>query len=1106
MPAVLPIPPRFNGPNVFSINGNGNIVLTDSQNGAILLHQRNTNTLNQLEMVQRFFADAVKDSQADYKLTDVIRILQTCFNNNVAIPANIADYKRTLQGFDQRVLHAYSDNTTTLRNVVKLSTVGGNFGISDAQYSLWESGFGSRSVCRNPRMQTVKTPPATLDSLLKQSYDLLFNPHVTFDQSFSTRLGIPDGFKWSSRPQLGNGNEQKSYVTIDFWTPPPPGVPDAAAHREGVIDNQLNTPVGRGNFNGIGERNNGDVMGNDPKNREIDRLAQQNINNNTPRIKRLFIMKEIGDVLQVWIYLALIIMLGWNEVDVVMVTTDSVVYLFCILLGLSCIYTGERVGVRPGCCTLRHYLAGQPNYLKKYENMIEVYATRLIQHNTSTSMGLLRLIAVPSDFDYYKTHTGNPGYRRTIASMGLTSNLQLTRVNPLIRRFILIIDTSTERVKLALKLVKTDIALRNGGLNAQIEYDSAIDEMRRAQQETLASAIELDQTDHVDVQNAVAAVRAAAATALITAAALLNAVILNTAAVAAAAAGAAAETAINDGYMHFCSVVDPLKQENMLTLLPNKRYIMLPGTLLNAFVNFINPPPNNVTLIPDVSHIIAGAAVAADAQRQFSRLLRGGGGGRGQRGGDPKKQNIGIVAPPHPPPIPPLVQDQNAIDIANEDTSTYNECLVACYIQATRPQYVDLHTLNDDLTLKDNRSCSIAYFDNLIGHQVLVNNTFDFDTLYNQCVLQGPDSNQPNQPNRRVNDAYGDINNELQIAFALDYDKFANALIREQNLEFDETHGCVGRTPNRKLLEDYFDSLSSHQNPINHISRSEILGRGKQLLRLLHLAQDITDEVSSLNSTINERLKIFHPGSNNWIANVNIRYSIYPNHLGGNDWIIDTRFHSWLLRNRRQDIVFSNVQSFNPSTPCGRRRDPISYSLIDPALAIEITITPVGGGGPIRKCYQITTIVDYLMKSNYTLDTLTDLSTTNQISDADKQNIANFIIMMYKLTPIVQQKLGRFLQQPIILLLNMYNQEMAQPAAAAAVGAPAPGVAAVGAPAPGVAAVKRRRGGGGETKRKTIKRKLHYKNKSKNQKIVNKHRMTRRNNIKTRRRTRKHRN
>lgn len=1100
MPGVLQIPPPFNGNNVFSIGANGNIILTDAAGNIHIRSQLNTQSMDAAAMVERFFDDIVKDSQADFKLQDVIQILRACFPNHAGagagggvspIPATIAGYKVLLERFAERVSTDNNENITILQNIVKTSTVGSNIKISDALWALYESGFGCSSVCRNPGMKTVKTSAATLDSLLKQAYDYLFNPNVTFNNIFSDRLGIPDGFTWSSSPApagVGAGNNnylQKSVVNIQFWNPPPGGAADA--RRSGTIDNEANTPAARGNFNGIGIGNTGDIMGNKPKNEEINQLNLVPVN--IPRIKRLFIIKEIGDVLQVWMYLALIHMMGYDPVDVVMVTTDSVVYLFCILLGLSCIYTGERAGVRPGCCTLRHYLAGIPNYLKKYENMIEVYATRLIQHNTSISMGLLGLIAVPSNFDYYIESGGNPGYRRTIASKGLNSNIRGTQVNPLIRRFIKIIDTSTERVKLALKLVKTDIAVEQGLPNAVIDSQHARAELNIALQETHENAIQLDTNDNPDVQAAVAAVRATAATALVSAAALLQTVILRTAAVVAAQRAipaapavatqqqkAAAETTINDGYMHFCSVVDPLKQESMLTLLPNKRYIMLPGALLTAFVNFTNPPPGTVRVIPDVSRIIAGAAVAADVQRQFNQAIRGG--GRGQRGGAPEKKQrvnhapVAAAAPPVVPvaaPLPPPVQDPITTNIANEDTSIYNECLVACYIQATRPRYNNLHSTPEKYTLKGNLVYSINYYDAMISRQLVVNNEFNFNNLF---ILQS----QNTDFRRMYNLHFG---YDVQIAFALDYDRFANALIHEQNLEFDETAGCHGRTPNRKLLEDYYDSLSSDQHPPrNHISRSQILERGKLLLRFLHLAEDITEEVSSLNSTINERMKIFPTGSNDWIYDVDNRYSIYPNPIGRNNWIIDTRFHSWLRRRQVQ-----NIPLFNPSTRCGGLRDPITYSLIDPALAIEITITPLAGVPAIRKCYQITTIVDYLIKSVHTLNSLPDLSTQNPISNADKQNIADFIIMMYRLTPEVQRKLGWYLKPEIILHLNVYNREME------------------------LAAVRvrdRLRMGG--TKRKTIKRKLHYKNKSKNQKIVNKHRMTRRNNIKTRRRTQKHRN
>jgi hypothetical protein len=82
--------------------------------------------------------------------------------------------------------------------------------------------------------------------------------------------------------------------------------------------------------------------------------------------------------------------------------------------------------------------------------------------------------------------------------------------------------------------------------------------------------------------------------------------------------------------------------------------------------------------------------------------------------------------------------------------------------------------------------------------------------------------------------------------------------------------------------------------------------------------------------------------------------------------------------------------------------------------------------------------------------------------------------MVYRLTPNIMNKLGNY-GNIIRIELNSYEAQQ-----------------------------HGGRIGNTNNKRKTIKRKLHYKNKSKNQKIVNKHRMTRRNNIKTRRRTRKH--
>jgi hypothetical protein len=1110
---------------VFGMDADRNIVLrregidVDPPIGPL-----NIGALPRDNMIRRYSCDIVKDSQTETKVTEVLDKMRACFADTLGgvptddggpyIPRNIAAYKQQLHDLEQIVSDTYRGNITVLKSILKTSTEGSNIQISDAEYALWESGFGCRSICRKQNLKTVKTSAATLDSLLKQAYDKLFNPYVTFDDTFSNGLGIPGGLTWSTQPEPLDS--QNSIVRIQYWTPPAaPPAAAAAAVVEGLINNEANTPAARGVFNGIGPGNNGEIKGNDLKNDEINGLAA-NLHLNCPRIKKLFIIKEIGDVAQVWMYLALIELMGWERTDVVMVTTDSVVYLFCILLKLSCIYTGERSGVRPGCCTLKHYLGGEPDYLQKYKNMIEVHANRIMQHNNSIAMGLKILVQDPSMFDYYIPH--GLGYRRTIASKGLTSVIQSTSVNPMIRGFISIIEAVNKHITLALDLVKTSIEVAAAPAGqARVAAQTAA--AAAAAAEAAAAAAAAGGALPQEAQPAAAAAAAALAS-LQTATAQLGVVLQNANAVARAAINQ--EATITAGYNHFCTVVDPLKQANMLTLLPNKRYIMLPGQLLTQFVNFTNP---HVTPIDNVSRIIAGEEAAANAERQFARALRGGG---GQRGGANKKYKR-TNSPPPPPPPPPLVEDERTESIAAEDTSTFYECLVACYIQATRDTYNDLHERHDNETLNSNPVCSINSFDNMIQlNSVRFGNPFNFNALYDRQLELGPDMDNQADQRWRVNDTYGDNNYELQIAFALDYDNFANALIREQNVDFvNQIHG-VDQTPNRRLLQNYVDSLyPTVENPNINISESQIIKRGKRLLRFLHLAEDRTDEDSSLKSTMNERMKIFPPSDY-----LNIDTSIYPNPVGGNDWTIDTRFHSWLLRNSRgpaASIDRAQVPLFNPSTLCGRKRDPINYSLIDPALAIEIAVnTP---RGVVRKCYQITTIVYYLMNNpNITLDTLQDLSTTADILPENKQNIANFIIMMYQLTPIVQNKLGGFFGQSVVGWYNLYIDPPAIAGAAAIAGAGAAAIAPAGAGAgaaaiapagAGAAAIagagagagagvgvkrgwwKIRRGGG--SKRKTIKYMTKYKNKSNNYKRVNKHRITRRKRTTTRRPILKHR-
>jgi hypothetical protein len=209
-----------------------------------------------------------------------------------------------------------------------------------------------------------------------------------------------------------------------------------------------------------------------------------------------------------------------------------------------------------------------------------------------------------------------------------------------------------------------------------------------------------------------------------------------------------------------------------------------------------------------------------------------------------------------------------------------------------------------------------------------------------------------------------------------------------------------------------------------------------------------------------------------------------------NTWIIDTRFHSWMLRNFRHIGIArrDQVPSFKPSTVCGGRQDSIHRTPIDPAMALDIKIR--SNRNDLIKCYQVDTIIDYLRSNGVTLDQLTDLSTTATIQQEDKQNIANFIIMMYRLTPIVRTTLGNFFTPQISNAYEQYTTATQPPP-------PQPG------PQPVVAANDGGMNAG--SKRKTIKYKTKYKNKSKNHKRINKHRITRHKKTKARKSTRKHR-
>jgi hypothetical protein len=1145
----------------------------------------NIHLLNKNDCIKRFYCDVLKDSQEQPPIANIIRILNTCIPPNLAgagppgaagagplIPLAANSYHAVLQVLETAVYNGCSLNIVEYKNILKTSTVGSNIQISDAIRVFWESGFGCRSVCRDPHMRTVKTPAATLDSLPKQVYDDLFNQHVLFDTTFTEELGFPSLFTWRTAPNGLRADE--SIVDICF---------DGGANMtvNATINNRLRNV---GAFVPL-------VLGNKDKNDDINGLPINTPANqalNCPMIKKLLIMKEIGDVAQVWMYLAYADMYQGNyqRNQLLMVTTDSVVYLLCMLLDLSCIYTGARAGVVSGCCTLKHHLSGPIDYIARCKNMMEVYKQKVVQHNTSIAFALKIMLADPSLFDYYICHGAPPvgpvgvqHVRRVLATRGLTQAIRVL-VNQMIQREINRIELANAAIEAIFVNVTKILIIIPALLPAQAAAFAAYHYFIAAAQAAAAAAAVVlpvglagpagpavaaaaaaaaalvgpaapaalvpalaDYNNrvleaavavavpagavpaapaalvpaapaalvpagaalaaaaavaavpapplgapaaaaaaHVAAAAAAAAVlagpappvaappaaaallagraageaaakaqvaklqalgaavnMAAVITAVITVSTLsvvtfaaqvvMDAAAARAAAVAAAAAAGAAAAAvaaaavgavnlsISNTYSNFCKSIDIFKEPALFTQLPNKRYIILPGRFLNQFVGHVYaaPPPN----IPqNIDMVIAGVQAAAAAANV---RLYGGSRNRLQHAGAGLKRGRAVF------------EDWSVEkDDPHHETNFY-DCLIACYV-ANRINPSD-HSRLPPPAAADPTDAARPVGNRIAG-------ITDFNNVYDY-----PD------PNLIINIQENKYN--IQIAFALEWDRVVNELMNEEHRTFQVN------TPRREDLEEYIRNLDDHS-----VSDASIITMGKRLLNFVYLASDLAIETAELEKRI-------------WNAQ---RMYGYPRGISAitpvqKDWVIDTRFHTWVRRGRRVRGFPFNIPDFIPSTDCGSKMDRITNKRIVDAFAIKIGI------GHNEKCYDVTTFVEWLKKNDaVTLDNIVDFYTQQPLAGTAKVQIAKYIMTVYKLTDRVRAKLGAYISPGVIRANNNYRI---------------------------IESLLPQGGGSGigntDIKRKTIKRKLHYKNRSKNQKRVNKHRITRRNN-KTHRRTRKHRN
>lgn len=390
------------------------------------------------EFKRRFIADIIKDALIEPKVDTIDSWIDMCFPQYSNPPIKRNNYLLFLHDLDNRIFlnDMFKSKETTYKNIIKLSTLGYTK-ISDADMVFWESGFSAESLSR-PKMPTLITTAASLmDPLPKPVGNKLFpstNDTILFDSSFTNRLGFPTGVTWSCKTLSDVNAPANARFAVEI------------NYGNGIVirdDNVRKNAVAKdSNFQTYSK-------GNSDKNSAIIKLAS----NPTmcPEFKKYVITKEFGDVAQVFMYLAFILLsISTNNnirTATTMITTDSVVYMFCAILNLSCIYTGTRQGVKSGACTLRYFLAGEINYKLKLYNMMLLHFERITSNNTGIRLGLNIMGLDLANFTYFRLSEPNgTAMKRTYGSFS-TDQQKKVQIQALFQQEITAIEARNTRAQ-----------------------------------------------------------------------------------------------------------------------------------------------------------------------------------------------------------------------------------------------------------------------------------------------------------------------------------------------------------------------------------------------------------------------------------------------------------------------------------------------------------------------------------------------------------------------------------------------------------------------------------------------------------------------------------
>ena len=337
------------------------------------------------DLVSRFFADIVKDGQGSG--TNLTDFMQRAYRYNGTA------WQRTLNDLETRLFGnpAIDIKTTKYKNILRNSTIGFNISntrISDARNVFWESGMSSKNImaAEEDKLNKIQTPAAQLDSLGKESHNSYWPTDISiiFDSSFLQGIGFPEGMRWEYYPGVGvriTYSNGAGYIVFTVK----PGLSNVDTKRQNGENGKY-------------------LEGNNYKN---DKIKKDTSMTNEVFIKYVE-TKEFGDVAQVLVYLAFVLVKFSETPSIpktssVMITTDGVVHFLNCYFNLSSIYTGSRIGVESGHCTLYSYLAGDVDLKLKFQNMIENYYLRIKSQLSATRFGFNIMRINPSQFWYYRS-------------------------------------------------------------------------------------------------------------------------------------------------------------------------------------------------------------------------------------------------------------------------------------------------------------------------------------------------------------------------------------------------------------------------------------------------------------------------------------------------------------------------------------------------------------------------------------------------------------------------------------------------------------------------------------------------------------------------------